>query len=182
MAHAGAVTAGLAWAVPVDPLELIVHLASYVESRPSILMLRLCARFGRGPKAYVAKLPLEIVAMTERLIIQGSIQTSANTYLEDVRNCGDRVCQPLDHLTPSRKAAILKEALDDDWCDLDWEDEEELENNREEYLTSRQLNAGEGLHRHFQQAELWEEMIKRELSCSSADCLCFSVKYDKVGL
>jgi len=126
-------------------------------------------------------LPVEIVAMIERRLIQKSIQRAVTSHLEKARNCGELICQPTSHITALERASVLAEAMDDDTCSVDWENEEELEKNEEKYLNNWQAQTGEGLDYHFQRADLWEHITKRELTCSSTDCLCFSAKYDKVG-
>ncbi|TKA83210.1 hypothetical protein B0A55_00658 [Friedmanniomyces simplex] len=62
--------AGIAWATPVEPDELVAHLAAYTKVLPIIRTLRLAQRFGQGPRAYITKLPLEIEQAVEGLIIR----------------------------------------------------------------------------------------------------------------
>ncbi|TKA64972.1 hypothetical protein B0A55_08592 [Friedmanniomyces simplex] len=62
--------AGIAWATPVRPDELVAHLEAYTKVLPVIRTLRLAQRFGQGPRAYITKLPLEIEQAVEDLIIR----------------------------------------------------------------------------------------------------------------
>lgn len=51
---------GLQWAVPVDPLQLFMHLELYSSISECRMTLDLCRRFGQGPGVGLWDLPNEI--------------------------------------------------------------------------------------------------------------------------
>lgn len=53
------------WAWPVSTARLGAHLEAYKRALPAITTLRLCNRFGQGEKAYITKLPIELVTSIE---------------------------------------------------------------------------------------------------------------------
>lgn len=55
--------------VPVPVARLGVHLQAYVDLLPVINTLRLCNRYGKGMQVAVTKLPVEIVTVIERYLI-----------------------------------------------------------------------------------------------------------------
>ncbi|KAK4951163.1 hypothetical protein LTR10_010135 [Elasticomyces elasticus] len=66
--------AGLAWALPVKPDNLLVTIDAYTTALPTIRALRKCNRYGQGPQAYVTKLPAEIVSAIESILFDKQLR------------------------------------------------------------------------------------------------------------
>ena len=107
----------LTWAVPVKPDLLGKSLQAFKETLPTLRALRLCHRFGKGSKAYITKLPIEV----ER-IIEGFVPLCRSTlwqsfFWEENFNHFEKRCEPADH---------VEECYLDIWEDVESELHEEL--------------------------------------------------------
>ncbi|KAF2806201.1 uncharacterized protein BDZ99DRAFT_91948 [Mytilinidion resinicola] len=89
---------GVAWAVPVDIARLGPHLEAYMEAKPAMDALRLCHRFGTGQKAYITKLPMELIAMIENELQKASRKSKAKCWKEDYL-CFQDCCTLEDHFS-----------------------------------------------------------------------------------
>lgn len=87
----------VAWAVPVNIEQLGAHLEAYTTLQPVFSKLRLCNRFGSGPKAAIPKLPIELVQHIERYILQDKQRELLPAWARDLR-CWRSLCQPIEHL------------------------------------------------------------------------------------
>ncbi|KAM3416448.1 hypothetical protein BST61_g8043 [Cercospora zeina] len=90
----------VAWAVPVKIEQLGAHLEAYSSLQPVFNEVRLCNRFGSGPKAAITKLPFELVKQVERYLIQDKQEELVPAWTRDLR-CWENVCIPGDHLEDS---------------------------------------------------------------------------------
>ncbi|KAK4507138.1 hypothetical protein PRZ48_000872 [Zasmidium cellare] len=110
------ITAGLALAVPVKPDLLGERLEAYSKVVPVLRALRLCHRFGKGPKVHVSKLPAEIELVIEGLIIKheqdenrwGSEWSRAFAHYEGR-------CEPMSHLEDCWSP--LADGVDVEYCE-----------------------------------------------------------------
>jgi len=88
----------LAWATPVKIETLGAHLEAYVNLLPIINTLRVCNRYGKGPKAAVTRLPPELVDAIEQYLIT----TERLRLLEEwtsLPKCWYEECEPHEHFT-----------------------------------------------------------------------------------
>lgn len=94
------------------------HLEAYVNLQPTISTLRLCNRYGSGPKAFITKLPIELLATVEELLMETEKASLRSEWLADF-NCSRLACRIEDHITQDAlhdlKEQILSGALDDDF-------------------------------------------------------------------
>lgn len=86
----------VAWAVPVKPDTLGGHLQAYIETLPCIETLRLCHSFGRGVKAAVTKLPVELRTEIESYIIDEARRRILPEWSRKFR-CYQDICTAADH-------------------------------------------------------------------------------------
>ncbi|KAK5113323.1 hypothetical protein LTR85_010940 [Meristemomyces frigidus] len=89
----------IAWAVPVKPDILGGHLQAHVDTLPVIETLRLCHSFGRGPKASVVKLPIELRSEIEKYVIQEARGKTLPEWNQKFR-CYQDSCSASQHEDP----------------------------------------------------------------------------------
>ncbi|KAK5740053.1 hypothetical protein LTR17_004951 [Elasticomyces elasticus] len=91
--------AGLAWALPVKPVDLLVAIDAYMTALPAIQALRKCARFGYGPQAHITKLPVEMVSAIEAIMYDEQLRSPNDKHLawEQEFLCYTSTCAPADH-------------------------------------------------------------------------------------
>lgn len=92
----------LAWSVAVPVEQLGAHLQTYVEMQPQVNALRLCNRFGKGPKAAITKLPVELVAEVEHHLVEHERKKHRKHWKKDFR-CFEGLCKPIDHMSDSEQ-------------------------------------------------------------------------------
>ncbi|KAK4634733.1 hypothetical protein CLAFUW4_00908 [Fulvia fulva] len=114
--------ATIAWATPVRPDQLGEALEAYSKAAPTLHTLRLCHRFGRGPKVHVTRLPAEIELAIEALLLKAAKHQIAT----DLWDSGDPLtatwseafhhfegkCAPMDHM-PDIYSPLNDQAFDD---------------------------------------------------------------------
>lgn len=88
----------LAWGMPVKADELGAHLEAYSKCRPVIHMLRLCHRFGKGEKAFIRRLPLELLNLVEEELFEESRLQHYVEWAKDFR-CYESRCSKKDHFS-----------------------------------------------------------------------------------
>ncbi|KAK4958833.1 hypothetical protein LTR10_003630 [Elasticomyces elasticus] len=107
------VTTRLAWAVPVDPVDLIAYLEAEVRFRPVADTLRLCNVFGKGKKADITRLPKEMVDLIEEFLIVDmvAVRTERQARCQSLCECFGGLCLPYKkHMTDEQKLDTVNEA------------------------------------------------------------------------
>ncbi|KAK4902533.1 hypothetical protein LTR27_000470 [Elasticomyces elasticus] len=97
--------AGLAWATPVKPDQLIIHLATYKLTLPALTTIRLAHRFGTGPQVHITRLPVEILLLIEDIIVEAQRKEYYDdekmmSHPEDIESdfaCFESKCEPRHH-------------------------------------------------------------------------------------
>lgn len=97
-------TIQFAWALQVKVPRLGAHLEAYHELLPTIYTVRLCNRYGTGPKAHITKLPVEMIYHIESFLIQAKRAKLLPGWVADF-GCWRDKCHPIDHMSD---AAILE--------------------------------------------------------------------------
>lgn len=111
----------LTYAVPVHIVDLGANLSAYINTKPAITALRLCNRFGKGDRAFITKLPIEVMSEIEALVIQDARDEEREDWENELR-CFEWNCDDLDHLSDDEKDKIY------DFHEYFWfEAEEEME-------------------------------------------------------
>ncbi|KAK4891736.1 hypothetical protein LTR27_009744 [Elasticomyces elasticus] len=108
------VTTRLAWAVPVDPVDLIVYLEAEVNFRPVADTLRLCNVFGKGAKAAITKLLKEMVDLIEEFLIVDmvAVRTERQARCQSLCECFGGLCLPYTkHMTDEQKFDTVDQEL-----------------------------------------------------------------------
>ncbi|KAK5677089.1 hypothetical protein LTS10_010278 [Elasticomyces elasticus] len=108
------VTTRLAWAVPVDPVDLIVHLEAEVNFRPVANTLRLCNVLGKGAKAAITRLPKEMVDLIEEFLIADKVAARAErrAHCQALCECFGGVCFPYTrHMTDEQRLVTVNQQL-----------------------------------------------------------------------
>lgn len=62
----------LTYAISVHVVDLGANLDAHMETLPLVNTLRLCHRYGRGNKAFITKLPAELLARVESSVMQST--------------------------------------------------------------------------------------------------------------
>lgn len=95
----GSTTASLAWSIPVPADILAAHLDAYKSLHDrEIKSLRLCHRFGRGEKAVLPRLPVEVVALIEDSLMQDARREALDYNYEQAFRCWEGKCRPREHM------------------------------------------------------------------------------------
>lgn len=89
-------SATLTWATAVDPVSLGAHFEAYVRLQPVFHMLRLCNRFGKGKKAAVARLPVELRLVVEDYLMEEEREKQRSEWNRCYR-CWEGRCDLTDH-------------------------------------------------------------------------------------
>lgn len=114
---ANTTSVGLLWAIPVSPVLLGAHLEVYIKLLPTFTALRLCWRFGKGPRAFVHRLPIELVKSVED-ILTAEARVSAEAKWEFDFVCFEGRCQPVHHVSDMDWEQIYGDIEDDThYCD-----------------------------------------------------------------
>ena len=100
----------LAWCQPVKVDQLGAHLEAYVRLLPVLNTLRLCNRFGQGPKAAVARLPVELIEQIEGHIIDDERKEQRKEWCRGLR-CWEGRCEPEEHISLENWTGKLGESL-----------------------------------------------------------------------
>lgn len=97
--------------MPVKVDKLGTHLQAYVETLPAITTLRLCNRFGTGPKCFINKLPTELIEQIEGLIVQ-SVREEHRKVWSKMYRCWTDNCEMLtDHHSVAEQFDLAHEHL-----------------------------------------------------------------------
>lgn len=86
-----------AWALPVKVEVLGAHLQAHEELQPGLDALRLCNRYGKRPRAYITKLPVEVVDLIEVFLTQAKRAKILPEWVQALR-CWEDKCQPIEHM------------------------------------------------------------------------------------
>lgn len=86
-----------AWALPVKVEVLGAHLEAYQALLPTLIAVRLCNRYGKGSKAHITKLPIEMIHHIEGFLFRTTRATTLPQWGQDLR-CWEEKCQPIDHM------------------------------------------------------------------------------------
>ncbi|GIZ45186.1 hypothetical protein CKM354_000836600 [Cercospora kikuchii] len=108
----------MTWAVPVKIEQLGPHLEAYTSLQPALNTLRLCNRFGAGPKAAITKLPIELIQNIERYMVQEKQEKLAPAWTREFR-CWQNRCVPFDHVDDEEILDIYNNGAE---CDSDCSD------------------------------------------------------------
>jgi hypothetical protein len=107
-------------AAPVSAAQLVGHMEAYRITLPAMNTLRLCNRFGKGPQAYINRLPVEIVQqIAHHAVVPVRKERAADWAMHLL--CYEDRCRMLDH--HDRDGVVdsyLRYGLDEDCgCDED---------------------------------------------------------------
>ncbi|EMC98389.1 hypothetical protein BAUCODRAFT_146923 [Baudoinia panamericana UAMH 10762] len=83
----------------VQPDLLGAHLEAYIELLPVTQALRLCNRFGKGDKAFITRIPVEIVTRIADILAQEERDDLSGSWTCP-KWCFMGICDPIDHYTP----------------------------------------------------------------------------------
>ena len=87
----------MAWAIPVNPALIGAHLQAHVQIKPVVNTLRLCRTYGRGPRVFITRLPVELLDAVIDPLVSQLRQTAICTWQEDLV-CWEGRCQDVDHI------------------------------------------------------------------------------------
>lgn len=109
------VEVAIAWAVPVKPDLLGSHLQAFCVTLPVIRTLRLCRRFGLGPKAFIAKLPVELLDEIEEHVVQDRRRKTLPEWSQKFE-CYQGICKASDHEDDGRYRDKLGRGEHERWA------------------------------------------------------------------
>ena len=139
--------------------HLGAHLDAYINLIPIVNTLRLCHRYGKGPHASIAKLPVELVASIEDYLVAAERKKTRREWAQDFK-CFQLLCWPEDHLTTKqhkRYQRLLKfGALDMPDGGKPWPYEEE---DGDEVLIHFHLSENQDIWNdvHYSRLNRWED-------------------------
>ena len=150
---------GVVWGLPVNPAQLGAHLEAYVEMKPAIDTLRLCRRFGRGQKAYITKLPQELMSMIELELVRKLRIHYYRSHWGDEFSCLEQDCELYDHFSQEEIEEIEDQATSEiDEEVVDWDNEDEMDRYidlQEERVLEIMTDDDKAEKRHFMKTRHW---------------------------
>jgi len=118
-------------AIPVDIPQLASHLEAYQKTKTTIETLRLCHRFGKGNKAKITDLPVELVTMIEQEVLHEPRAVAAERWGKMLA-CAENRCDPIEHVDEDELVDFAGEILYDSTQSL--KDLGHLQRKLKEYL------------------------------------------------
>ncbi|KAK4891734.1 hypothetical protein LTR27_009742 [Elasticomyces elasticus] len=108
------ITSRLAWALEVDPAEVIARVNEEVQYRLTADTLRLCNVYGTGDKATITKLPKELIDLIEEYLNDEKLAAAAHSVVvaTNAQRCYTRACTPFrDHFSDEQKLDMIDREL-----------------------------------------------------------------------
>ncbi|KAK5703652.1 hypothetical protein LTR17_021928 [Elasticomyces elasticus] len=108
------ITSRLAWALEVDPAEVIARVNEEVQYRLTADTLRLCNVYGTGDKATITKLPKELIDLIEEYLKAGKLDAAVCSVVvaKNAQRCYTGACVPYrDHLSDEQKLYLINQEL-----------------------------------------------------------------------
>lgn len=93
------VSSCLTWALEVDGIRACAHLQAYINVKPVVDALKLCNRFGLGSRAYVARMPAEIIQSIGEFVTEMERSEQLNVCYRQ-RACWSETCERKNHFDP----------------------------------------------------------------------------------
>jgi len=112
----------LTYAVPVNVVDLGASLKAYVDTLPTVNTLRLCNCFGKGPNAFITKMPVELVKAVETHVVKPARAKVATDWERDFR-CFQQECSMTDYLSREEKFEIYYDYM----TELSWNFDDDIE-------------------------------------------------------
>ncbi|KAK5677090.1 hypothetical protein LTS10_010279 [Elasticomyces elasticus] len=104
------ITSRLAWALEVDPAEVIARVNEEAQYRLTADTVRLCNVFGRGDQATITKLPKELIDLIEEYLSNEKLAAATRSVerAEHVRDCFREECHAYhDHFSDEQKLDMV---------------------------------------------------------------------------
>ncbi|KAK5706126.1 hypothetical protein LTR97_001112 [Elasticomyces elasticus] len=104
------ITSRLAWALEVDPANLVARVKEEAQYHFTANTLRLCNVFGKGDHATITELPKELIDLIEIFLRGDSIESAASSVAraENSMRCFADDCVPWDqHFSDEQKLNFL---------------------------------------------------------------------------
>ncbi len=121
------------WATPIDAAELGARMESYVETKASVHVFKLCARHAQ-PGAPLRRFPPELIEMIATEVQDAAFDKQLKTWQDSTRCCANE-CRPSEHLSEEIYESLREDHLTEiDDCDLADDDECDCVHHFEEYL------------------------------------------------
>ncbi|KAK5703650.1 hypothetical protein LTR17_021926 [Elasticomyces elasticus] len=108
------VTTRLAWAVRVNPADLVASIEIEAAFRPVADTLRLCNVFGKGEFADITRLPKELVDHIEEYLIadKAAAKDERRAHHQSLAECCAGHCSPWEkHMTEEVRLALVNDVL-----------------------------------------------------------------------
>ena len=107
----------LTWATPVDAAELGARMESYVETKASIHVFKLCAQHAH-PGASLGKFPPELIEMVSNEVQNAAFNRRLQIWQDSTRCCANK-CRPSVHLSKEDYESLIEEhVVEDHDCEI----------------------------------------------------------------
>ncbi|KAK5706239.1 hypothetical protein LTR97_001226 [Elasticomyces elasticus] len=104
----------LAWAVKVDPADLVAFIEIEAAFRPVTDTLRLCNVFGKGEHAHITRLPKELVDLIEEHLDKVGARSERRAHCRSLEECFSSFCSHWEkHMTDEQKLELVNEVLEE---------------------------------------------------------------------
>jgi hypothetical protein len=149
--------------------KLGAHLEAYIQTLPTILVLRLCARFGIGPQCHVGRLPAELISTIGSFIIEPARVEALDTWSREFK-CFDIKCDTMDdHFTQEEQHGLFRDGHLERcprgrFCSFGRKVDRETAAKHREALLEYIEEKGSLYEPHDAKTRSWKEKVDMELS------------------
>ena len=97
------------WATPIDAAELGARMESYVETKASVHVFKLCAQHAQ-PGTPLGRLSPELIEMIVTEVQNAAFDKQLETWQESTRCCANK-CRPSEHLSEEFRESLREDYL-----------------------------------------------------------------------
>ena len=138
------------WATPVDAAELGARMESYVETKASVHVFKLCAQHAQ-PGTPLGRLSPELIEMIVTEVQNAAFAKQLETWQESTRCCANK-CRPSEHLSEEDRESLREDYLTEpDECGLVDDGDCGCEHHFDGYLA----DLGMGHDEHMEAVEIF---------------------------
>ena len=142
------------WATPVDAAELGARMESYVDTKASVHVFKLCAQHAQ-PGAPLGRLSSELIEMIATEIQDAAFDKQLKAWQQSIRCCA-QMCRPSEHLDEEVRERLREDFLTDEH-ELGHEDSDCVSLD---YFDEYAIDQGMGYDEHMEAVEAFLAQVE----------------------